>query len=137
MVWEHMFVTSRGFPHGESQRALGRGNVWVAEAVARELHHVSLEDAFRLVHLSWEKEWPKAEPATMRWLERYLTERKTTLKNFAKVVRELDASARWMTGGRLLGVPLMVSQQPQPSAARALSAPVGIGSGKIAAEGMG
>ena len=36
--------------------ALERGNLWVAEGVARDLPHVSLEDALRLVHLYAEPE---------------------------------------------------------------------------------
>jgi hypothetical protein len=41
-------------PHAELQRALRVGNLWVAEAVARDLPRplsLSLEDALRLVHL--------------------------------------------------------------------------------------
>jgi predicted metal-dependent HD superfamily phosphohydrolase len=53
---EHMFVTSRGHPYAEFQRALKNGNVWVAEAVARELRHVWLEDALKLTRLYAEKE---------------------------------------------------------------------------------
>jgi hypothetical protein len=44
-----------------------------AEAVARELQHVWLEDALRLTHLYAEKEqWDKFERAAMKWLRRYL-----------------------------------------------------------------
>jgi hypothetical protein len=88
---EHTFVTSGGHPYAEFQRALKNGNLWVAEAVARELPRpLSLEDALRLVHLYAAKESPKYEKAAMRWLKRYLDERSPTLKNFAKVVRSLD-----------------------------------------------
>jgi hypothetical protein len=79
-------VTSRSHPHAEFKRALDRGNLWVAEAVARDLPQVSLEEALRLVHLYGEKESPKYERAALRWLERYLTESSPTLKNFAEVV---------------------------------------------------
>jgi len=48
---EHTFVTSRGHPYAEFKRALDRGNLWIAEAVAREMPQVSLEDALKLVHL--------------------------------------------------------------------------------------
>jgi hypothetical protein len=61
-----MFVTSRGHPYAEFQRALKNGNVWVAEAVARELPKVSLDDALKLVHLYAEKESPKYEPAALK-----------------------------------------------------------------------
>ena len=71
---ERTFVTSRGHPHAEFQRALKNGNLWVAEAVARELHGVSLEDALRIVHLYAEKESPKFEKAAMKWLRRDVDE---------------------------------------------------------------
>jgi predicted metal-dependent HD superfamily phosphohydrolase len=84
-------VTSRGHQYAEFRRALERGNVWVAEAVARELQHVWLEDALTLTHLYAEKEhWDKFERAAMKWLRRYLDEKEPTLKNFAKVVRSLE-----------------------------------------------
>ena len=85
-----MFVSSRGHPYPEFKRALERGNLWVAEAAARDLPRLSLEDALRLVHLYAEKQSPKFERAAMRWLERYLLERTPTLRNFAKVVRSLE-----------------------------------------------
>jgi hypothetical protein len=49
-------------------------HLWVAEAAARELPTISLDDAFRLVHLDAERESPKFERAAMRWLARYLAE---------------------------------------------------------------
>jgi hypothetical protein len=82
-------VTSRGHPYAEFQRALKNGNVWVAEAVARELPKVSLEDALRLVHLYAKKESPKFERAAMRWLERYITESSPRLTDFVKAATAL------------------------------------------------
>ena len=79
-------MASRGHRYAGFQRALNRGNVWVAEAVARELPKVSLEDALRLVHLYRERDSPKFERAAMRWLERYLSEGSPSLRNFAKEV---------------------------------------------------
>jgi hypothetical protein len=83
-------VTSSGHPYAELQRSLANGNLWVAEAVARDLPQVPLEDALRLVHLYAEKESPKYERPAVRWLRRYLNEASPTLKNFAKVVRSLE-----------------------------------------------
>jgi hypothetical protein len=55
------------------------------------MQHVWLEDALKLTHLYAEKEqWDKFERAALRWLRRYLDEKKPTLQNFAKVVRELE-----------------------------------------------
>ena len=73
------------------QRTLKKnGNLWVADAVARDMPHVPLEDALRLVYLYAEKESPKYERAAMKFLRRYLDEKQPTLKNFAKVVRSLE-----------------------------------------------
>jgi len=90
---EHTYVMSPGHGYAEFKRALERGNLWVAEAAARDLPQVSLEDALRLVHLYAEKRSPKFERAAMRWLERYLLERRPTFANFAKVVRSLERCA--------------------------------------------
>jgi hypothetical protein len=50
-----------------------------------------LRDALKLVYLYAEKEqWDKYERAAMKLLRRYLDEKEPTLKNFAKVVRELE-----------------------------------------------
>lgn len=84
-------MTAPGHPYAEFQRALENGNLWIAEAVARDLpRQISLEDALRLVHLYAEKESPKYERAAMKWLRRYLDERSPTLRNFAKVVHTLE-----------------------------------------------
>jgi hypothetical protein len=72
-------------------RALDRGNVWVAEAVAHDLPRpLALEDALRLVHLYADKQSPKFERAAMRWLRRYLNEASPELSDVAKVVAELN-----------------------------------------------
>jgi hypothetical protein len=85
-------VTSRGHPYAEFKRALDRGNLWIAEAVAREMPQVSLEDALKLVHLYEEEESPKFERAAMKWLRRYLDERSPTLQNLNEDHREPGAA---------------------------------------------
>jgi hypothetical protein len=82
-----MFVTSRGHPYAEFQRALKNGNLWVAEAVARELPKVSLEDALKLVHLYAEKKPPKFQPAARRWLKRYIDEQEPTCARSSRLRR--------------------------------------------------
>ena len=79
-----------GSPYAVFQRALKKGNLWVAEAEALEMPRVSLEDALKLVYLYAEKESPKYERAAMKFLRRYLEEKEPTLRNFAKVVYELE-----------------------------------------------
>jgi len=76
-----MFVSSEGHPHAVLQRSLKNGNLWVAEAVARDVPHVPLEDALRLVYLYAEKESPKYERAAMKFPRRYLDEKEPTLRN--------------------------------------------------------
>ena len=82
-------MRAAGSSYAVFQRALKHGNLWVAEAEAREMRRVPLEDALKLVHLYAEKESPKYERAAMKWLRRYLEEKEPTLKNFAKVVADL------------------------------------------------
>jgi hypothetical protein len=83
-------VTSGGHRYAEFQRALKIGNVWVAEAVAREVPKVSLEDALKLTYLYAEKEqWKKSERGALKWLRRYLNEASPELSEVAKVVAEL------------------------------------------------
>jgi hypothetical protein len=96
-------VTSGGHPYAEFQRALKNGNVWVAEAVARELPKVSLEDALRLVHLYAQKESPKFEKAAMKFLRRYLDESSPTLERFAEVTARLSDSSSARVNSKRLG----------------------------------
>jgi len=85
-----MFVTSRGHAYAELQRAHKNGDVWVAEAVARELPRPL---SLKLKYLYAEKEqWEKFERAALKWLRRYLEEWEPTLKNFTKVLRRLRGS---------------------------------------------
>jgi phage regulator Rha-like protein len=49
------------------------------------------DDALKLTDLDAQKEqWEKFERAAMKFLRRYLDEKSPTLKNFAKVVRDLE-----------------------------------------------
>ena len=92
-------MTSEGHPYAVLQRALTTGNLWVAEAVARDMPHVPLEDAFKLVCLYAEKESPKFEKAALKWLRRYLDEDTPSLTEFAKVVAELVETPRAVSSG--------------------------------------
>jgi hypothetical protein len=44
------------------------------------------------VHLYFERGSPKAEPAALRWLERYLTEGSPRLQRFAEITASLARS---------------------------------------------
>jgi hypothetical protein len=64
-------VTSEGHPDAVLQRALKERNLWVAEAIARDLPRpMPLEDALKLVYLYASKESPKFERAAMKFLRR-------------------------------------------------------------------
>jgi hypothetical protein len=66
----------------------------MAEAAARDLPQLPLEDALQLVHLSGERGSPKYERAAMRWLERYLTENEPRLQHFAEIASRRARAGR-------------------------------------------
>jgi hypothetical protein len=68
-------VTAQGHPRTIFKRAIERGNVLVAEATARELGRLTLEEALRLLFLYAEHDPIKFERAALRWLARYHTTR--------------------------------------------------------------
>lgn len=67
-------VTSQGHPLARFRRALSTGNPRLAEAAARDLHHVSLGDALELC-LLYRGEPERYERATARWIARLVAER--------------------------------------------------------------
>jgi hypothetical protein len=69
-------VTAQGHPRAIFSRAIERGNLVAAEASAREVRKLTLEEALRLLFLYAEKDPVRYERAAMRWLVRYLTEGK-------------------------------------------------------------
>jgi hypothetical protein len=69
-------LTAQGNARSIFRRAIERGNVVAAEASAREVRNLTLEDALRLLFLYAEKEPVKYERAALRWLARYLPEGK-------------------------------------------------------------
>src|SRR5690242_19445106 len=67
-------VTSQGRPHGIFKKALQRRNVIAALAAARELPHLSLEDALELTLLVARKDPRRHSRIAARWLLRFLQE---------------------------------------------------------------
>jgi hypothetical protein len=67
-------VTAQGHPRAIFKRAIERRNVVLAEMTARELGHVSLEEALQLLLLYAAHDPAKFERAAIRWLSRYLDE---------------------------------------------------------------
>jgi len=68
-------VTSQGSPAAIFRRALDRGNYLVAVTTAREVGHLSLEEALELLVLIAKHDPPLFRRAAVRWLERLIQER--------------------------------------------------------------
>jgi hypothetical protein len=80
------------------QRAVQQRNVMRAEAAARQLGQLPLDQALRLVFLYAEKEPIKFERAALRWLARYVTEGKAV--SLLKAQLALSALAELRAGER-------------------------------------
>ena len=88
-------MTAQPHAHVRFRRAIELRALWVAEDAARELPNLPLEDALQLVHFYFERGSPKAEPASRRWLMRYLREGSPGLRDVARVTAHLaEASSR-------------------------------------------
>jgi hypothetical protein len=72
-------MTAQGHPRAIFKRAIERGNLVAAEASAREVGSLTLEEALRLLFLYAEKDPARYERAVLRWLRRYLAEGEPTL----------------------------------------------------------
>jgi hypothetical protein len=67
-------VTSKGSLSSQFRRALDAGNAMTAYELAREVRHVTLEDALRLcLILAQAQDW-RYERAAKRWLQRFSAE---------------------------------------------------------------
>lgn len=86
-------MTSEGSPYARFTRALQRRSLVEAEAAAHELDVISLDDALQLVHLYAERASPKYERAALRWLQRYLTEGRPSLRDLVMVAATLAERA--------------------------------------------
>ena len=73
----------KGSPGAIFWRAIEKDNVLMAETVAREFPTLPLDFALALVHLYGRKGDRKYERAALRYLERYLAETNTSLKEVA------------------------------------------------------
>jgi hypothetical protein len=89
-------VSSQGSPRSVFKRAIERGNFTVAEVVAREVGHITLEESLALVVLAVEKAPGRRNRYLLTWLHRLL-ERDENL-TIDEVV--LAASALAALGGR-------------------------------------
>jgi hypothetical protein len=67
-----VFVTSQGSLHGQFQRAVERGNVLQAVAIARDLGELSLSSSFALLLLFAEHDPERFNRAAPRWHARFV-----------------------------------------------------------------
>jgi hypothetical protein len=78
LACEHTFLTSQGHPRAEFQRAIERGNLLQAKAlakvVAQSAGKLSLGDALALLVLMAAKHDVAYERAALRWLVRFVNE---------------------------------------------------------------
>jgi hypothetical protein len=89
-------MTAQGHPRTIFRRAIGHGNLTVAEATVREIGAVSLEEALALTVLVAQKEPHRRSAFAIRWLRRLIDEdRHLTIDQAA-----LAASALASLGGR-------------------------------------
>jgi hypothetical protein len=70
-------LTAQGHPRRIFVTAIERGNIVMAEATARELGRISLEEALALTALVAEKEPERRSRFAVRWLRRLLEEDET------------------------------------------------------------
>ncbi len=87
-----------GSAYGAFQRAVERRNVMAAEAAARQLPTLTLDNALRLLFLYAESDPLKYDRAALRWLARYVTEGKAV--SLLKAQMALAALAELRTGER-------------------------------------
>jgi hypothetical protein len=91
-------VTAQGHPRAIFSRAIERGNLVIAEATAREIGRLTLEEALRLLFLYAEHDPIKFERAALRWLARYVTEGKAV--SLLKAQLAVSALAELRAGER-------------------------------------
>ena len=91
-------MTAQGHPRAIFSRAIERGNLVAAEASAREVGNLTLEEAVRLLFLYLEKEPAKFDRAARRWLARYAVDGKAVallkVQLAASALAELRAGER-------------------------------------------
>ena len=99
-------MTAQGHPRAIFSRAIERGNLVVAEASAREVGNLTLEEALRLLFLYAEKEPIKYERAALRWLARYVKDGKAV--SLLKAQLAASALAELRAGEREAAAKLLI-----------------------------
>jgi hypothetical protein len=99
-------MTAQGHPRAIFTRSIERGDLVTAEASAREVGKLTLEEVLRLLFLYAEKDPVRYERAALRWLVRYLTEGKAVTLLSAHLA--LSALAELRAGERERAAKLLV-----------------------------
>jgi hypothetical protein len=89
-----VFVTSQGHPYSRFRRALLTKNVRLIDAAARDLQHVGLEDALRILVVLAERRDERFERAAARFAARVTTERRLGLAEARYVLALAEALPR-------------------------------------------
>jgi len=84
-------LTAQGHPYSRFQRALTTDNAFLAMDAARELNHITLEDALGLC-LVLRADARRYERATGRWLARYQAEGESVTLADIRVIADLFAA---------------------------------------------
>jgi hypothetical protein len=87
-------VTSQGHAHSRFRRALLTKNVTLIDAAARELGHVALDDALRILVVLAERQDPRFERAAARFASRVTAERGLRLADARYVLALAEALPR-------------------------------------------
>ena len=91
---EHAFVTSQGHAHARFRRALLTKNLSLIEAASRELQHVGLDDALRVLAVLAERRDARYERAEARFAARVMLERRLGLGEARYVLALAEALPR-------------------------------------------
>ena len=83
-------MTSQGSPYARFKRALLTKNLALIESAARELPHISIEDALRILVVMGAKRDPRYSRAAARWAARVAAERRFDLEQSRRVLALVD-----------------------------------------------
>jgi hypothetical protein len=89
-----VFVTSQGHAHARLRRALLTRNVSLIDAAARDLRHVALDDALRILVVLAERDDRRFERAAARFAARVTTEQRLSLAEARYVLALAEALPR-------------------------------------------
>jgi hypothetical protein len=92
--FEHTFVTSQGHASSRFRRALLSKNVTLIDAAAREMEHIGLDDALRILVVLAERGDRRFEHAAARFAGRVTTERRLSLADARYVLALAEALPR-------------------------------------------